>query len=44
MSDNAVLRKIFGPKSNEVTGNWRKLQSEELQDLHFSLNIIMVNT
>jgi hypothetical protein len=28
-----VLRRIFGPKRDEVTGEWRKLQSEELRDL-----------
>jgi hypothetical protein len=29
-----VLRKIFGPKRDEVTGEWRKLHNEELRDLH----------
>jgi hypothetical protein len=30
---NRVLRRIFGPKSNEVTGEWRKLHNDELNDL-----------
>jgi hypothetical protein len=39
---NRVLRRIFGPKRNEVTGEWRKLQNEELNDLYSSLNIVWV--
>jgi hypothetical protein len=31
--ENRVLRKIFGPKRDEVTGEWRNLHSEELRDL-----------
>ena len=31
--ENRVLRRIFGPKRNEVTGEWRKLYNEELSDL-----------
>jgi hypothetical protein len=31
--ENRVLRRIFGPKMDEVTGVWRKLHSEELHDL-----------
>jgi hypothetical protein len=31
--ENRVLRKIFGPKKDEVTGEWRKLHNEELNDL-----------
>jgi hypothetical protein len=31
--ENKVLRRIFGPKRDEVTGEWRKLQNEELRDL-----------
>ena len=38
--ENRVLRRIFGPKRNEVTGEWRKLHSEELNDL-FSSPIII---
>jgi len=30
--ENRVLRRIFGPKSDKVTGNWRKLHNEELND------------
>jgi hypothetical protein len=38
--ENRVLRRIFGPKRDEVTGEWRKLHNEELHILHSSLNII----
>jgi hypothetical protein len=34
--ENRVLRKVFGPKGNEVTGEWRKLHNEELNDLYSS--------
>jgi hypothetical protein len=40
--ENAVLRKIFGPKRDEVTGEWRRLPNEEHNDLYFSPNIILV--
>ena len=33
-----MLRRIFGPKRDEVTGEWRKLQIEELNDLYSSPN------
>jgi hypothetical protein len=38
--ENRVLGRIFGPKSDEATGDWRKLHNEELHDLYFSPNII----
>jgi hypothetical protein len=31
-----MLRRVFGPKRDEVTGEWRKLDNEELNDLYFS--------
>jgi hypothetical protein len=34
--ENRVLRRIFGPKRDEVTGGWRKLQNEELHNLYSS--------
>jgi hypothetical protein len=37
-----VLRRIFGPKRDEVTGEWRKLHTEELNDLYSSPNIVLV--
>jgi hypothetical protein len=37
-----VLRRIFGPKRDEVTGEWRKLHNEELNDLYSSHNIVRV--
>jgi hypothetical protein len=40
--ENRVLRVIFGPKRDEGTGEWRKLQNEELHDLHSSPNIVRV--
>jgi hypothetical protein len=39
---NGVLRRIFGPKRDEITGEWRKLHSEELNDLYCSPNIVRV--
>jgi hypothetical protein len=38
--ENRVLRRIFGPKRDEVTGEWRKLHNEELDNLYYSSNII----
>jgi hypothetical protein len=40
--ENRVLRRIFEPKMDEVTGEWKSLHSDELYDLYFSPNIIRV--
>ena len=40
--ENRFLRRIFGPRRVEVTGEWRKLHNEELNDLYSSPNIIQV--
>ena len=40
--ENRVLRRIFGPKRDKVTGEWIKLHNEELNDLYSSLNIVWV--
>jgi hypothetical protein len=40
--ENRVLRKIFGPKRDEVIGGWRKLHNEELQNLHCLPSIIRI--
>ena len=40
--DNRVLRRIFGLKRDGVTGEWRKLHSDELDDLYSSPNILRV--
>ena len=40
--ENRVLRRIFGPKRDEVTGKWRKLHNEELYDLYCSPDIVRV--
>ena len=39
MFENRVLRKVFGPKRDTVTGEWRKLHNEELNDLYSLTNI-----
>jgi len=41
---NMVLRRIFGPRRDEVTGEWRRLHEEELNDLYSSSNIMRVIT
>jgi hypothetical protein len=41
-SDRSVLRRIFGPKRDEVTGEWRKLHNKELHDLYSSPSIIRI--
>jgi hypothetical protein len=40
--ENRVLRKIFGPKRDEVTGEWRKLHNKKLRDLYSSPSIIRI--
>jgi hypothetical protein len=42
MFENRVLRRIFGPKRDGVTGGWRKLHSEELHSLYSSPSIIRI--
>ena len=39
VSENKVLRRIFGPRRDEVTGDWRRLHNDELNDLYWSPNI-----
>ena len=40
--ENRVLRRVLGPKRDEVTGEWRKLHNEELSDLYSLSNIVRV--
>jgi len=40
--ENRTLRRIFGPKWDEVTGEWRKIHNEELNDLYSAPNIFRV--
>ena len=40
MFENRVLRRVFGPKRDEVTGEWRKLHKGELRDLYSLPNIV----
>jgi hypothetical protein len=40
--ENRVLKRIFGPKRDEVTGEWRKLHNEEFQDLYSWPSIIRI--
>ena len=42
MFENKVLRRVFGPQMEEVTGEWRKLRNEELNDLYCSPNFVQV--
>jgi len=40
--ENRVLKRVFGPKRDEVTGEWRKLHNEELSNLYILPNIVRV--
>ena len=42
MFENRVLRRVFGPKREELTGEWRRLHNEELNDLYSLPNIVRV--
>jgi hypothetical protein len=42
VTENRVLRRIFGPKRDGVTGGWRKLHYEELHNLYSSPNVIRI--
>ena len=42
MFENRVLRRVFGPKRDEVTAEWRKLHNGELRDLYSLPNIVLV--
>jgi hypothetical protein len=42
--ENRLLRRVFGPRRDEGTGEWRKLHNEELNDLYFLPNIVRVVT
>jgi hypothetical protein len=44
VSENRLLRRIFGPKAEKVAGGWRRLHNEELYNLYASLNIIRILT
>ena len=42
VSCHVMLRRIFGPRRDEVTGDWRRLHNEEINDLYSSPNIVRV--
>ena len=42
MFENMVLRRMFGPRRDEVTGEWRRLHNEELNDLYSSPSLVRV--
>jgi hypothetical protein len=41
--ENRVLRRIFGPRRDEVMGGWRKLPNEELRDMYYLPSVIKTN-
>jgi hypothetical protein len=43
VSENRVLRRIFGPKRKEVAGSWRRLHNEELHNLYASPNTVLLS-
>jgi hypothetical protein len=43
MLENKILRRIFGSKRDEMTGEWRKLHNEELRDLYSSPSIVRIS-
>jgi hypothetical protein len=40
VSENKVLKRLFGPKRNEMAGGWKRLDNEELRNLYASPNVI----
>jgi len=42
MSENGLLRRLFGSRSDEITGEWRELHNEELNDLYSTPNVFRV--
>jgi hypothetical protein len=44
MFESRELRRIFGPKKNEITGGWRNVHNEELHNLYFSPKVIRMVT
>jgi hypothetical protein len=44
VSENGVLKRLFGPKREEMTGGWKKLHNGKLHNLHFSLNVSRIMT
>jgi hypothetical protein len=42
--ENRILRRIFGPKRDEVTGEWRKLHNQELNDMYSSPSILVIKS
>jgi hypothetical protein len=44
MFENRLLRRIFGPKREEISGGWRKLHNEKFHNLYPSLNIMVIKS